>query len=262
MKNAMKSEISPGADVASTVTPQPAVFTTAGQTAAVLPIRAVLFDLDDTLWPIIPVMMAAEQSLHAWLQQHAPAVAAAHSIDSLRARRQALMEADPRHRIDLMALRTLALTEVFEACGEDPAKIAAGMALFGAARNQVQPFEDVLPALLRLSEKFMLGTISNGAADLSAIGMADHFRVSVAAHQFGSAKPDPAIFAHACEQLGVTAAETVYVGDDLLLDVVGAQQAGMRAVWMNRFERPLPPHIRPDAVCRTLDQLETWLTRD
>jgi FMN phosphatase YigB (HAD superfamily) len=223
------------------------------------PIRALLFDLDDTLWPIVPVIVAAEEALYAWLQQHAPAVAAAHSIDSMRARRLALVEADPRHRIDLMALRALVMAEVFAACGEDPGKIAAGMALFGNARNQVTLFDDVAPALQRLGRTFLLGTISNGAADLTAIGMARHFRVSVAAHEFGSAKPDPAIFAHACNALGVAPSEAVYVGDDPALDVLGAQQAGMRAVWINRFDRALPPHILPDAICSGLDQLESWL---
>jgi HAD superfamily hydrolase (TIGR01509 family) len=223
------------------------------------PIRAVLFDLDDTLWPIVPTLVAAEKLLHEWLQLHAPSVAAAHSIESLRERRQALMASDARYRIDLMALRAAVMAEVFEACGEDPAKIAAGMALFGAARNRVTPFDDVLPALARLGGKVLLGSISNGAADLAAIGMAQHFRISVAARDFGSAKPDPEIFRHACRALGVAPAEAVYVGDDPLLDVMGAQRAGMRTVWINRFGRALPPEIRPDAVCTTLDQLEAWL---
>lgn len=223
------------------------------------PIRAVLFDLDDTLWPILPTLIAAEKLLHEWLQQHAPSVAARHSIESLRERRQILMASDKRYQIDLMSLRAAVMAEVFEACGEDPGKIAAGMALFGAARNRVTPFDDVLPALRRLREKVMLGTISNGAADLTAIGMAEHFRISVAARDFGSGKPDPAIFRHACEALGVAPAEAVYAGDDPALDVLGAQGAGMRTVWINRFDRELPSHIRPDAVCTTLYQLETWL---
>lgn len=37
--------------------------------------KAILFDLDDTLWPIAPVILQAEQTLHAWLQAHAPRVA-------------------------------------------------------------------------------------------------------------------------------------------------------------------------------------------
>lgn len=223
------------------------------------PIRALLFDLDDTLWPIVPVIVAAEEELYEWLRLHAPAVAATHTIESMRARRQALMDEDPRHRIDLMALRTLVMNEVFEACGENRAKIAAGMSLFGEARNRVQPFPEVVPALQRLSRRYLLGSVSNGAADLAAIGMAGHFRISIAAHKFGSIKPDPAIFLHACEKLGVAPAKTVYIGDDPALDVAGAQQAGLHAVWIDRFGRTLPPHIRPDASCTSLDELEAWL---
>ena len=51
----------------------------------------------------------------------------------------------------------------------------------------------------------------------------------------------------------------MYVGDDPLLDVHGAQQAGLRAVWMNRFNRTLPGHVLPDASCTTLIELEEWL---
>ena len=69
------------------------------------PIKAVLFDLDDTLWPIIPVLEQAENLLHDWLAAHAPAVAECYSIDMLRARRQALMQAEPHYRIDLWGLR-------------------------------------------------------------------------------------------------------------------------------------------------------------
>lgn len=242
-------------------------------TPAMPPIRAVLFDLDDTLWPVIPVLIAAEQQLHAWLQERVPALTARHSIESLRARRQAVMATDPRYRYDLMALRARVLAEAFAECGiggiegiegESEAKtiLDQAMALFGQARNRVTPFDDVLPALARLGEKVLLGSISNGAADLAVIGMAPHFRVSIAAHSFGGAKPDAAIFHHACAALGVAPAEAVYVGDDPELDVAGAQRAGMRAVWINRFGRQLPSGIEPDAVCTTLDELEIWLEND
>ena len=50
-------------------------------------IRAVLFDLDDTLWPIVPVILRAEALMHDWLSQHAPKVTERYSIAALRARR-------------------------------------------------------------------------------------------------------------------------------------------------------------------------------
>lgn len=223
------------------------------------PIKAVLFDLDDTLWPIIPVLERAENLLHGWLATHAPAVAEHYSIDMLRARRQALMQAEPRYKIDLWGLRHATLCEAFRQVGADVAKVEQAMAVFSAARNAVTPFEDVVPGLVSLNARLAVGSISNGFADLQTIGIAHHFQTSLAAHRFGCAKPDPQIFHAACAALQIQPQQAVYVGDDLLLDVQGAQDAGLRGVWMNRFERSLPAEIRPDAVCTTLHELDSWL---
>lgn len=222
-------------------------------------IKAVLFDLDDTLWPIVPVIERAEQLLHDWLVCHAPAVAAKHTIDGMRARRQALMATDPVYQLDLRLLRHAVLVEAFESCGEDVVMVEQAMQVFSAARNQVTPFNDVMPVLDGLRERVALGSISNGVADLHAIGMAHFFRTSVAAHRFGRAKPDPGIFHAACDALDVAPCDAVYVGDDPLLDVQGAQNAGLRGVWINRQQHALPAGVQPDAICTTLFELEQWL---
>ncbi len=222
-------------------------------------IKAVLFDLDDTLWAIEPVLHLAETRLYEWLTQHAPGVVQRETILSLRARRQVLAQTDPAYKINLWALRHAALTAVLAEHGEDPALADPAMEIFTTGRNAVTPFDDVVPALQQLKPRLKLGTVSNGFADLARIGLAEHFEISIAAHQFGTAKPDPAIFHAACTALGVAPEHTVYVGDDLTLDVLGAQQAGLRAVWMNRFQRALPDHVRPDAVCTDLNELARWL---
>jgi putative hydrolase of the HAD superfamily len=225
--------------------------------------KAVLFDLDDTLWPIAPVIAQAELSLYDWLRQHAPKVAAAHSIDSLRAARLALLDAEPGLRLDLGALRRAGLHAAFDQAGEDAAKVELAMQHFFAARNTVAPYDDVLPGLERLGRRVLVGSISNGNADLGAIGMAHHFKVSVAAHELGRAKPDPAIFLAACALLDVAPADAVYVGDDVLLDVRGAQQAGLRAVWLNRTGSSvhLEHGVAPDAICADFGELLDWLER-
>ena len=225
-------------------------------------IKAVLFDLDDTLWPIVPVILRAERLLFDWIREHAPAVAAGYSIEEMRARRVALMKSEPRYAINLAALRHAVLTEVFVACGESAASVDTAMAIFNAARNQVEPYPDVHPVLDALRRKVALGSVSNGVADLGAIGMDHYFDVSIAAHQFGSAKPDPAIFRAACDALSVSPGEAVYVGDDPLLDVEGAQKAGLRGVWLRREDLPkrtMPDHVQPDAVCNSLHDLDDWL---
>ncbi|WEF31630.1 HAD family hydrolase [Pseudoduganella chitinolytica] len=223
--------------------------------------RAILFDLDDTLWPIGPVIAEAEATLHAWLAKHAPKVAQAFSIEELRARRMALLAAEPDYHLDLAKLRRAALQAAFEHVGEDLVHVDGAMQHFLAARNAVKPYDDVLPGLLHLADRVTLGAVTNGNADLEVIGIAHHFKVALAAGRFGKAKPDPAIFLAACEALGVAPGETVYVGDDLRLDVEGAQKAGLRAVWMNRTGSTahLEAGIVPDVICSSLEELIAWL---
>jgi putative hydrolase of the HAD superfamily len=226
--------------------------------------KAILFDLDDTLWPIAPVILEAEQILFAWLREHAPRVAQQFTIDSLRHARLELLARRPEIQLDLGALRRAGLIAAFEQAGEDAGKVELAMTEFFAARNAVIPYDDVLPGLLRLKGRVLIGSVTNGNADLQTIGLARHFDASVAAPGFGVAKPDPRIFLEACRLLDVAPQEAVYVGDDLRLDVYGAQRAGLRAIWMNRTGQVnyLPDEVKPDAEVSSLDGLLDWLKRE
>lgn len=223
--------------------------------------KAILFDLDDTLWPIAPAILQAEDTLFAWLRANAPRVADRFTIESLRQARLELLARKPEFQLDLGKLRHAGLLDAFEAAGEDIAKVELAMAQFFAARNAVIPYDDVLPGLLYLKSRTLVGSISNGNADLQTIGLAHHFKVSVAAHRFGAAKPEPSIFLAACRELDVAPADAVYVGDDVLLDVQGAQRAGLRAVWMNRTGSTvhLEHGVTPDVIVRDFDELIAWL---
>jgi putative hydrolase of the HAD superfamily len=226
--------------------------------------KAILFDLDDTLWPIAPVILQAEETLFAWLRAHAPRVAQQFSIDSLRQARLELLAQKPEFQLDLGKLRQAGLLAAFQQAGEDPDKVELAMAEFFAARNAVVPFDDVVPGLLRLKGRVLLGAITNGNADLRTIGLAHHFQASVSAPQLGVAKPDPAIFMAGCRALDVAPWDAVYVGDDVLLDVQGAQQVGMRGVWMNRngSRKDVEHGVEPDATVRDFDELLDWLKRN
>jgi putative hydrolase of the HAD superfamily len=74
----------------------------------------------------------------------------------------------------------------------------------------------------------------------------------VTSAEFGAAKPDPAIFAHALELAGTLAAESVHVGDDLEADVEGARAAGITPVLIVRDGGAAPPGVR---VMPTLEGL-------
>lgn len=222
-------------------------------------IKAILFDLDETLWPLIPVLQRAEASLYMWLKLNLPGVARQFSLAQLSQLRTSLIPTDSRFAYDLWALRHATLRHACLKSGEDTGLVDKAMAVFSDARNAVTPFDDVMPGLTQLQNDFVLGSISNGFADLQVIGIAHHFKISLAAHQFGCAKPDPRIFHAACSALKIEPRQALYVGDDPLLDIEGAQNAGMHAIWMDRFQRKLPAHIVPSASVTNLHELHQVL---
>jgi len=229
-------------------------------------IRAITFDLDDTLWPIAPAMLHAEQRLDAWLQAHCPLAAQAYPIAAMRALRDRIAAENPQIAHDFGAQRRLSLRTALLPHGYDEAHVKDAFTAFYAARNEVECYADALPALDLLKARYPLGAITNGNADLDAIGLRHYFRFSLRASDFGSAKPAPDIFHEACAQLGLQPAEVLHVGDDPALDVVGAHQAGLRCAWLNRGTTPwvelgLAAPMQPDMVIRDLAELVDILER-
>jgi len=220
--------------------------------------RVISFDLDDTLWPVAPVIAAAEKALFTWLQARYPQAVQGHSVESMRAMRARIAAQFPEHSHDLTFLRRRALAVQFGAaglgaagCAESP--VDEALEVFLAERNRVEFYADVRPSLMRLRTRYRLFAVSNGNADLRRCGIGDLFDGHVTAVAAGAAKPDARIFAALERMAGVSAAEVLHVGDDPLADVVGARQAGMQTVWLNRDLRPWPVALAPPA--RTISTL-------
>jgi putative hydrolase of the HAD superfamily len=211
------------------------------------------FDLDDTLWPVGPVIAAAETTLLAWLEAHYPRTVSGHSVESLRALRARVGERFPERGHDLTFLRHRALQELFGAAGHAETLADEAFEVFFSARNRVEFYDDVRPALERLRRRYRLFALSNGNADLARCGIADLFAGHVTARAAGAAKPDARIFARLAQAAGVEPHRVLHVGDDPLADVVGATGAGMQAVWLNREGRAWPEQFAPPA--RTISSL-------
>lgn len=229
------------------------------------PVRAITLDLDDTLWPFAPIGARIEQVLHAWMERHSPQTAARFPIAEMRALRQHVVAEHPQHAHDLSLLRRLTIERALRDSGGDTTLADAAHAIFFAERNRVAFYPDALAALQRLSARVPLAAVSNGNADLAAIGIAEHFRFQLGAREHGAGKPDPGIFLAACAQLGVEPRHVLHVGDDVTMDVVGAHRAGLRSCWINRpdeagIAQHWPRHdIHPDLAFTTLAALAEWL---
>lgn len=218
-------------------------------------VRAITLDLDDTLWPIEPVMLRAEQRLDAWLRAHCPPVADEYPIPAMRALRDRVAAANPELAHDFTSQRLLCLRSALAPHGYGETHVEQAFAEFYGARNEVECYGDALPALERLAARYPLVSLSNGNADLERIGIARFFRFSISSRNFGKAKPAAEIFHAACAGLGLRPEEVLHVGDDPLTDVVGASQAGLLSAWLNRAGAPWLHPTAPDMTIRDLGEL-------
>ncbi|MFL6693309.1 MAG: HAD family hydrolase [Ramlibacter sp.] len=219
-------------------------------------VRAISLDLDDTLWPIWPTIERAEHVLHAWLAEHAPMAASLFSNPAaLREIRNHVADQRPEIKHDLSAVRRESIRLALSRAGEDPSLAEPAFDAFFTARQQVDLFDDARPALEFMAARFPLVSLSNGNADLERVGIAQYFRAAVSAREFGIGKPDPRIFHAAAGAVDVLPQEVLHVGDDATLDVVGALNAGMQAVWLNRAGHQWPHEQQPDVTVKDLIQL-------
>ena len=223
-------------------------------------VRAVAFDLDNTLWDIAPVIERAEARLHAWLHEHCPRIPERVSLADMRAAREALAREEPHNAHDFTYLRVTALARHARECGYEEEVAHRAFDVFFAARNELDLFADVRPALERLRTRYQLATFSNGNADLARVGLAEFFAVSLNARQVGVGKPHPRCFERIAEELRVAPGEIVYVGDDPVLDVEASRAAGLRSAWVNRFDQQWPDTLAPaDYVVTNCTQLAELL---
>ena len=223
-------------------------------------IRAISLDLDDTLWPVWPAIERAERVLHAWLTQHAPSTATLFAdTAALRRIRVAMVDELPHMRHDLSGLRRESIRRALQQAGDDAALAEPAFDAFFAARQKVDFYTDALDALARLAARWPLVALSNGNANVHTVGIGAHFSASVSAQGLGIAKPDARIFVAAAESVDVPVDAVLHVGDDVAMDVVGALDAGMQAVWVNRtgaaWEHPRRPQLEVTELGALCDRL-------
>ena len=208
-------------------------------------LRAVAFDLDNTLWDVEPVLARAEARLLEWLHRHCPRIPEQVSLDDMRAARAELARSEPHNAHDVTYLRLTGLERHARECGYGDDVAARAFEVFLAARCEVEILADVRPGLERLKRAFTLASLSNGNAELSRIGLDSVFAVSLNARQIGAGKPDRRCFERLAGELGLATRDMLYVGDDPWLDVAAARAAGCRSAWMNRRGLPWPDDLAP-----------------
>jgi HAD superfamily hydrolase (TIGR01549 family) len=207
--------------------------------------RAVLFDLDDTLFDHRRSAGAALANVH---QIFAPSVA----FDAFERHHTRYLE---EMHIEVLAGR-IALDEarrerfrrVFGALGlsieedQTDAVATAYRAGYLIARRATEGAAELLAAV---HPRARIAIVSNNLLDeqrekLQFCGLDRFVDALIVSEEAGIAKPDPGIFQLALDRVGASATDAVMVGDSWAADIVGATRAGVHAVWFNpaRAARP------------------------
>ena len=209
-------------------------------------VRAVLFDLDETLIDDDRGMRASVSSVAAELAQRYPELDQARLADTYTHESDRFwsqlgnVPTGGAAGKDGRSLRTTLWRSVLNQHGvtlTEAAELATD--LYAEARRKTYTlFDDVLPALRMLRATRQLGILSNGAGDtqrekMSATGLDTYFDAVVISGEVGVGKPDPRAFALAAELLE-PADHLAHVVDSLASDVEGARRSGVLPIWLNR----------------------------
>jgi 2-haloalkanoic acid dehalogenase type II len=232
------------------------------------PIRAIFFDLDDTLLDDTitsersAALAAAELAGGRGVSADDLAAAYMHEAMGFWDR---LEPGAPKPQTG--AIRPALWRAALSRFAIDDPDLARRLASrYDAVRiERVELFPETLPVLHELHGRYKLAIITNGFAEtheakIARLELSRFFDKVVLAGEMELAKPDPAVFRHAMDALAVTAAESVMVGDRFDRDIVGAHAAGLRSIWVNIRNETMPPGARPpDATIPSIAELPAVL---
>jgi HAD superfamily hydrolase (TIGR01549 family) len=209
--------------------------------------RAILFDLDDTLFDHHTASTNALARVHA----------------ASPAGRRATFEAFQRHhtrfleemhievlagRVGLDDARRERFRRVFAALGVDVTveETAAAAAAYRAGYLEARrPTAGAVDLVAALKPRVRIGIVSNNLLEeqrekLEICGLAPYVDSLVVSEEVGLSKPDPGIFRTALARLGAREDSAIMVGDSWQADIAGAAAAGIRPVWFNPRRLPRP----------------------
>ncbi|MBI3954069.1 MAG: HAD family hydrolase [Chloroflexi bacterium] len=246
-----------------------------------LRVRWLFFDLGDTIWrSSTPESRRAAglypkvgQRMADWLRarghQRLPEGAALaepvwEEVDAAARR----CEGDTMSEADLGAAAQCALARLGLTITVDDGRALWELAQAPAPERGAILLEDAPETLGALKQKGVrLGIITNrtfGEAftrrDLSALGLDGLFEHVIVSSDVGYLKPHPRIFQAALSAAGARPQECALVGDNMRADVQGAQDAGLRAIWLRSprtaSDRPVTPDATIDRLLELLDLVE------
>jgi putative hydrolase of the HAD superfamily len=169
------------------------------------------------------------------------------------------------HKLRTLApdYRTAAWTKGLLALGIDDAQLGYALGELFPKERRARPivYEQTFSTLNALKGYYKLLLLTNGSPDLQkekidgVPGLAAYFDNIVISGEFGEGKPAAAIFQHAMDLLSIEASEGLMIGDKLTTDILGSNRIGMRNVWINQHDIVRTGEIAPTFEINNISQL-------
>lgn len=205
-------------------------------------LKAILFDLDDTLFDHSHSSQVAMRALHAEHAAHLDyALFCTEHANLLEHYHEGFLKGE--YSLDeARAARMTALFQHFELPVDKGIAWRVAMTYRDVHQANRQLVAGAGDLLEKLYCEYSLAIVTNNASieqreKLRHLGIAGHFKALAISEEVGATKPDARIYYSALDQLGCEPHEAVMIGDNLRLDVQGAHDAGIAAVWFNRFAK-------------------------
>lgn len=224
-------------------------------------IRAIVFDLHDTLAHRDPSAMAvAQTAVSAYLKSRGYEISEKDLAEAARRRATGIIRTlhSQNKEVSFAYWWKGLLHELGIEYDEE-----LGIQMSDLYSNTLAGFIHLLPGVKDMLEflngKFRLGLISNSLAentrkDLKVLSITGNLDSIVISSDMGIRKPDPRIFLYALEQLNIAAGDAIFVGDNFQEDIVGAKGVGMKTVLVTGESSMQPVDTEPDfVVARSVD---------
>jgi putative hydrolase of the HAD superfamily len=204
-----------------------------------MPLRAILFDLDDTL--LDTTGTHGERTIR--IAEHLAANLPGFDADAFVGRAH---PGNPEHD---WAAGVDHLLEELGLAGTDLGHSSRELGFFQGCLDLVRCLPHAEAVIAELSQRFVLGVVTNAReyrqrSKFDSLPVREYFSEFVTSERAGVEKPAPEIFRLALDEAAVLPEEAAFVGDRLDTDVLGAKAAGLYAIWLDHAGR-CPPGVGP-----------------
>jgi putative hydrolase of the HAD superfamily len=224
----------------------------------------IFFDLDHTLWDFstnCAETLTELYVLHELERFHIPLADFIHHYRQINDR---MWDDLHKGKVTKDEIRNLRFTQTFRLLSLKESDVPAGLdeQFIALCPTKSNVFPHTHEILDYLSQRYVLHIITNGFREtqlvkLKSAGLAHYFDHIIHADESGYMKPDKRMFDYALKTTGTKTHQCIMIGDDLYADVLGAKNAGMDHVFVNRLDKKHHEVLTYEIDC--LSTLKTFL---